>query len=357
MRTVFHGKRISALLGVLPGNTIRFEDEIDNYSFPPKQTLRLQQIMGYKTHCVAKPDTAASDFCVAGMDHMLENGWITREEIGGIVVTTTSPDHMIPPVSSILHGHYGLDKDVVCIDINQGCVAFLVGLMEAFLLLEHMEEGKKVIVFASDVLSKKVSRKDRNSWPLIGDGAGIAIVENDPSAGDIHSILYNDGSKGSVLIVPAGGSRMACTSETAELKDDGTGNLRSLDNLTMDGQAVFNFVQECVPPLIDELMDYSGMSKDGIDWFFFHQPNRFMVRKLAERMKVPYEKMPSDLVENYGNSSGACIPINISHTLGSRLCDESYSCVLSAFGSGLCWMAMTIKLGGLSHCELFTSDR
>ena len=201
MKTIFHGKRVSGLLSVLPETAVRFEDEVDNYTFPAKQTLRLQKVMGYKQHRIVKESTATSDLCCAGLEYILERGWLKKEEIGGIVVATTLPDHFIPPVSSIIHGKFSLSKDVACVDISQGCVAFFWGLLEAFMLLEHME-GKKVLVFAADVLSKKVSRKDRNSFPLIGDAAGIAVVENYPDAGDIHTILYNNGGRGAALAVP-----------------------------------------------------------------------------------------------------------------------------------------------------------
>ncbi len=356
MKTVFRHKKITGLLSVVPETVVRFEDEVDNYTFPPKQTLRLQKVMGYKQHRIVKKTTSTSDLCCAGLNHMLENGWIKKEEIGGIVVATTFPDHFIPPVSSIIHGKFDLDEEAVCVDISQGCVAFLLGLLEAFMLLEHMPD-KKVLVFASDVLSKKVSKKDRNSYPLIGDAAGIAVVEHSENAGEIYTILRNRGDMDGVLRIPAGGSRLACSAETAELRDsDGDGNLRALDNLAMRGSDVFNFVQTVVPPLIDDVMAYAGMSKDDMDWFLFHQPNKFMLRKLAEKLEVPYEKMPMNTVEEFGNSSGACIPVNITYNLADAMKTQKQRCCVSAFGSGLTWGAMVLNLGEMDFCEMFVSD-
>ena len=73
MKTIFHNKRISGVLGILPKTEIAFEDEIDNYNFPPKQTLRLQKIMGYKSHRVVKESTSTSDLCCFGLDYLLSN--------------------------------------------------------------------------------------------------------------------------------------------------------------------------------------------------------------------------------------------------------------------------------------------
>lgn len=358
MKTVFHGKRVTGLLSVLPETSVAFEDEINNYTFPPKQTLRLQKVMGFKRHSIAKETTAASDLAVAGLAYMFEKGWLRREEIGALVVGCSYPDHFIPPVSSILHGRFELLEDVFCVDISQGCGGFLMALTQSFLLLNYLEHGKKAVVIATDVLTKRVSKQDRNSYPLVGDAAGIAIVENDPEAEDIPTIIYNSGSLGQALTIPAGGSRMPGTSETARLEDQGgDGNLRALDNLTMRGADVFNFMQTKVPPLIKETLSYAGLTKEQIDWYLFHQPNRFMLRKLAEKLEIPYEKMPMNVVEEFGNSSGACIPVCATYNLSEELkAPEQKTCCLSAFGSGLMWGAMVIKLGGLNFCEMLVSD-
>lgn len=156
--------------------------------------------------------------------------------------------------------------------------------------------------------------------------------------------------------IPAGGSRMPCTPETANVEDDGEGNLRCKDNLRMDGTAVFQFVQKDVPGLILETLELSGWLKEDVDWFLFHQPNRFMLRKLAEKIGAPYEKVPMNIVENYGNPSGASIPMVISHNLAREMVAGKYKCVLSAFGSGLAWCAMTMELGNLDFCGIVVSN-
>ena len=124
MKTVFRGKRITGLLSVVPETAVKFDDEVDNYTFPAKQTMRLKKVMGYEQHRIVKESTSASDLCVAGLRYILERGWLKKEEIGGIIVSCTWPDHFVPPVSSIIHGTFELDPEAVCIDISQGCAAF-----------------------------------------------------------------------------------------------------------------------------------------------------------------------------------------------------------------------------------------
>ena len=85
----------------------------------------------------------------------------------------------MPATSSLIQGRLGLKQDMLCLDINQACAGFVIGLIQAFMLLEQ-ESINKVVLVNADVLSRKASPKDRNIYPLIGDGAAITIVERDP---------------------------------------------------------------------------------------------------------------------------------------------------------------------------------
>jgi 3-oxoacyl-[acyl-carrier-protein] synthase-3 len=120
----------------------------------------------------------------------------------------------------------------------------------------------------------------------------------------------------------------------------------------MNGSAVFNFVQVEVPPMIESLLSFASTSMEDVDWFLFHQPNRFMLEKLADKMKVPYTKMPMNVVEHFGNSSGVTIPIATTFNLGNRLTTEHFRVCLAGFGVGLTWSSMLMPLGGLDFCKM-----
>lgn len=353
MITKFRGKRITSMLGILPETVGLFDDEVENYSFPPKQTMRLKKIMGYDRHRLAKDTSTVSDFAVYGLRYMLENDWIKKEEIGAVITVTLCPDHFVPHISNIVHDKCGLDTDVLCFDIAQGCCGFLVGLMQSFMLLEHM--NKKVVLINGDVLSHKVSKKDRNDYPLIGDGATITVLENG-GYDEIYYEMHTDGSRGKALIIPAGAFRMPSNPETGIMVDQGDGNLRSLDNIAMDGSEVFNFVQIEVPPMLENAFKRENLTVNDFDWFLFHQPNRFMLQKLAEKAGLPQDKLPMNLVENFGNPSGASIPMTAILNCKESLINKDNKCCLSAFGSGLAWGVMFMNIGNLDHCDLIESD-
>ena len=352
MRTTFRGKRVSAILGILPEQVSLFDDEVENYTFPPRQTMRLKKIMGFEAHRISKDTTAVSDFGVAGLNYMLENGWIRKEEIGALVAVTMTPDQFLPHVSNIIQGRVGLDHDTVCLDVPQACTGYIVGLLEAFMLLEHLEPGKKVVLVNGDVIMHRVSKQDRNEYPVMGDAAAISIVESTGDDKPVWLDLKMDGERRDCLAIPAGGFRMPCSPETAERKDCGDGNIRSLEDMFMDGTEVMNFVMREVPPLVEGLYERAGWEIADTEYFLFHQPNRFILTKLAERMGVDKEKMPMDLVEKTGNPSGASIPLVTALDLRAEMLEKPRKCCLCGFGGGLSFGAALMDFGGFDHCEV-----
>lgn len=354
MRNIFRNKKITGILAVLPEQEIFFDDEVQNYNFPEKQTLKLKKIMGFEKHRIVKDTTSTSDLCVFGVQHLIDKGLLKKEDIDALVLVTQSPDYFMPPTSNIIQGKLGLDSKVLCMDVNQGCAGFLIGLMQSFMLLD-IQSINKVVLLNADILSKKVSKKDRNSYPLSGDLATVTIVEKSSDNNEIYMNLNMDGSKGEVLIIPAGGFKNPCSDETKKLFDTGDGNLRSMDNLYMDGSEVFNFVQTIVPPMIDEILEISSCCKEDIDYYLFHQPNKFMLQKLADKIGVEYDKLPMNIVQNFGNSSGCTIPLSIAYNLGEGAINNKYKCCLSGFGSGLTWSSMVMDIGNLDFNELVVS--
>jgi 3-oxoacyl-[acyl-carrier-protein] synthase-3 len=347
----FSGKIISGVLTILPSKEIYFEDEINNYNFTRERSLKLKSAMGFNKRRIVEEGTCVSDLCVFGLKYLFDQEKLDKDDIDAIILVTQTPDYILPPTSNIIQGQLGLKHDVICLDINQGCAGYVIGLTQAFMLLEQ-KNISKVVLLNADVLSSKVSKNDRNSNPLIGDGASITIVEKSSQAEDTNIVIKMNGDGAFSLQIPAGGARLPVSEKTGILNQDANGNLRSLNHLVMKGDEVFNFVQNEVPPLIDNLLRLNSINKDEIDYYIFHQPNKFMLHKLADKMGVPREKMPANIVENFGNSSGVTIPTAICFNIGGKLLTNDYKLCLSGFGVGLTWAAMTINMGKLSFCEI-----
>ena len=351
MDFTFKNKRISGILTILPKKAVKFEEEMGNYSFSPAKCMKLKLAMGYNEHRIAEPGQCSSDFCKYGLQYLFDNGMLAKEEIDALLFVSQSADYYMPPTSNLIQGHFGLKHDCLCLDINQGCAGFEVGLIEAFMLLEQPAIDK-VVLMNADVLSSKVSDRDRNSKPLIGDAASITIVEKCEEENIIHANIKMDGTGALALNIPAGGFRMPSTPETAVMEQDVAGNFRSKDNLVMQGDDVFNFVQREVPPMIEHLYEQSGVDRNDVDWYMFHQPNKFMLHKLADKLEVPYDKMPANIVENFGNASGVTVPTCISFNLGEQLCHNTMQLCMAGFGVGLTWSSIMMKVGNLKFNQI-----
>lgn len=357
MKLTFSGKAITGLVTIVPAHERKFADEMVNFSFSPARSRKLAEVMGYDRHRIVKGPVCSSDLAVAALEHLFETGRLRREEIGALIFVTQSPDYLMPGTSKVVHGRLGLHRDIFCLDINQGCAGFVIGTMLGFMLLDQ-PAIEKVVLINADVLSRKVSPRDRNSYPLIGDAASVAVLERRADAAPVEARLKMDGAGHEALMIPAGGMRLPASPATAEQIQDGDGNFRALDDLKMDGSAVFNFVLTEVPELIGELLADTGTSVDDIDAFLCHQPNRFMLHKLADKLGIPHDKMPSNVVGEFGNSSGVTIPVATVSNLADRLVAERLRVCLSGFGVGLTWGAMLTDLGPLDFCEMieFTEE-
>lgn len=355
MNFEFRNRRVAGILGIVPANERKFVDEMANFNFPAARSLKLKEVMGYDRHRLVAGPTCVSDLAVHGLEHLFRTGRLGRDDFDALIVVTQSPDYLMPPTSNIVQGRLGLKHDLFCLDVNQGCAGFLIGLIQGFLLLDQ-PAIRRVVLVNADVLSRKVSPQDRNSYPLIGDAASVTVLERSDDPSPIYANLKMDGTRAEALMIPAGGMRQPSSPDTAVLEQDAEGNLRSKDHLRMDGSAVFNFVQLEVPPMIAALLELAGKKAEDVDAFLFHQPNRFMLEKLADKMKVPRERMPSNVVENFGNSSGVTIPLVTALNLREKLRTGTLAVCFAGFGVGLTWSSMLLRLGPLEFCEVVDFD-
>lgn len=352
MITTYNNKKISGILVVLPENEYSFEDTIiaDNL----KRVRRLKRIMGFGNRRCVKANTSISDMYIFGIQYLLDNRLINKSEIGAIVTVSLTPDYLAPTISNIVHGKLAFDEEVICVDIAQGCSGYLVGLMESFALLNHMQD-KKVLLCTGDIFNRKLGEDVKTEEPVFGgDAASVSVIENAEDFSEIYYNFYSRGSKN--LIMPAGAfSHPVYTYEDieVELEDGRKGNGLGI---WMDGSNVFNFIMKEVPPLLTELVNYSGKTLDELDAFYFHQPNRYILEKLADHMGIPREKMPMNVVEKYGNSNASTIPVAIADNVAEKMMGEKRYCCLSGFGSGLTWAGMILEMGEMDFCKIISSE-
>jgi len=355
MKARFKGKRIAGIYTVVPKNRVLFEDEAENYAAPIEQTLRLKKIMGFGGHRIVRKASCASDMAVAGLEDMINRGLLDPAEVSVVIFVSQTPDAPMPPTSNLIHGRLGLPASVLCLDINQGCAGFVIGAVLGFSLLDN-PDCNTVVLINADTLSRKCSAQDRNIYPMVGDAAAITLLKRSFDDADIIARVNMDGTRANALQIPAGGLRQPSSAETREIKDVGDGNRRALDHFYMEGSLVLNFVMSEVPILIDQLLEDADISKEEIEFFLFHQPNKFMLQKLGAQAGIQKDRLFTNIVEEFGNASSATIPTNICYNINDIVTSRSAKVMLAGFGVGLSWGGLVLNLGKLDFCELHEMD-
>lgn len=351
MVTSFSNKTITAVYSVLPTNEVDFKDEAGNYSFSESQMKKLQKVMGFGTRRVAVEGETVGDYANYGVRQMIDDGVFTEDEIGAIIVTTTSPDHFIPPISNIIQGNFNFDEDTVCVDISQGCCGYTVGLTYAFMTLNSLS-NKKVLLISGDLLSFKVSPKDRASRPITGDAVSISVIENTIENNKVYCSLKNDGKDAFAVYIPAGGLRMPITPESMIEELDEFGNWRGKQHLVMQGDLVFNIIINMTPIMIEELLSYSDKKIDDIDYFICHQSSSFTLKKLSQRLGVSEKRLPRDIVPKYGNSSSATIPVTLCEHNEEIFAEKRNPKIMfTSFGTGMSLGAVLMDLPKFHACK------
>ena len=104
--------------------------------------------------------------------------------------------------------------------------------------------------------------------------------------------------------------------------------------------------------MIESLMQDSNVDISQIDSFVFHQPNPFMLKKLASKLGVPLNKMPVDLVRRFGNSSGVTIPAVMCTNFNASYFDQPRLMCLAGFGVGLTWGSLLMPMSRLSFINV-----
>lgn len=356
MKTTFYGKKITGILTLLPETEYSFEEDMQYNNLSEKQNRKLQKTMGYNKHRIFKNNTYVSQIAIYGLNYLIEKNLIRREDISAIVLSSSTPDYLMPCTSNIIMEGTNLDSSVFCMDTNQQCAGYTNGLIQAFMLLNN-DHMKKVLLITGDVLAKNPDRSNTSSYPLSGDAICITVVENCTQNRPIYTHTVFDAKKYDALIFPALGFKENNEAEIKKLSSEKYGfDSYYPIRLHMDGQAVFQYVMQDVPRYINETLDYAHMSKDDLDYYFVHQPNKFMVDKLGQKIGVPSEKIPSNVVSFYGNSNSSTIPVCMSHNAKEQLLSNNYKCLLAGFGAGLCYSSVIMDMGHFDFCETIITE-
>ncbi len=333
----YNNIRIAGMAAAVPKNIIATESFKERFGKEEVDKFMLMTGITQTRH--TSEHQTASDLAYKAAKELIEKKKINQKEIGALIFGTTSPDYRRPASAFVIQKRLGLSTETAVFDINLGCSSLIYGLQVVSSLMNSSNINKALLLLG-DTATKTTNPDDRASIMIVGD-AGVAIlVEKTENASPITSLVRSDGNGYRYLIVPGGGYRNLNASHEVKVCPDG--NKRSLHNSFMQGTSVFTFTISDVPRLLKDYLELTKTTVEDYDAFAFHQANLYILKQIAKKVKIPFEKMVMS-IDKYGNTSGAS-PIVSLCDVYANTGKKNLKVMLCNFGVGLSWGVTSIEI-------------
>ncbi len=286
---------------------------------------------GIRERRIAGEGEITSTMSTEACRRALERAGASPEEVDLIIVATSTPDYVCPPVSSMVQDQLGATR-AGAFTLVAGCTGFVYGLVTAS---QFIESGlyKKILVVGAETLSPAVDWTDRNTCVIFGDGAAAVLVESsEQPTGILSCELGSQGSDWDALIAPSYGVAKPLCEESLKNREQ---------YLRMDGRRVFKFATRKMKDAVINVVRDSGLTWDEIDLVIPHQANARIIDLAVRRLKIAPEKVMVN-VDRYGNTSAASIPLALCDALEEGRLKSGDHVVLVGFGAGLTWAATVL---------------
>jgi 3-oxoacyl-[acyl-carrier-protein] synthase-3 len=316
----------------------------------------IRQRTGIESRHYCPEGEGASDLALPAAQLALESAGRSASDIDYIIFNTMTPDHILPGSGPMLGAKLGC-PGTPALDIRTQCAAMIYSLQLADALMKTDGIESILVVGAEahagfmpwrnwgvlegtasgDPVDYERATLHRSYAVIFGDGAGALLLEktSSPGSGLLSLDLHSDGRYSDELRIPAGFRRRPyATPETLEDADFIP---------RMNGPEVFRHAVSKLPNTVRAACDRARVRLDEVDWFIAHQANDRINKAVRERLGVPAEKVPSNIM-SYGNTSAATIPILVDEMRrDGRLRAGQLVCFL-ALGAGLHWGAAVMRL-------------
>lgn len=304
MEAITHGISIKGICAVVPDKTVENTCFIGKFS---EKKVKMQlKMTGIKRRHIANENQEAKDLCTYAANKLLDKMSIDRKEICAIIFVSQTPSFIIPSTAFWIHNQLKLSKQCVAYDINLGCSGFVDGLHTIASIMQSQEIGKKGLLLNADTISKYIDSDNEATSMIFGD-AGTATLLERTEQNDLKCWHNINSEKYQNILV-----------KTPNHK------------LVMDGMQVFSYTLEQVAGQIKNLLK----EQNNYDYYLLHQAQKYIVDNISSLCGLPQEKVLTSF-EEYGNTSGASIPLTICHNKEYFTSSKNYSLLVSGFGAGL----------------------
>jgi 3-oxoacyl-[acyl-carrier-protein] synthase-3 len=274
----------------------------------------------------ADPKEATADLAVRAATAALHDAGVKPQTLDAILVSTTSPDTMMPSSACHLQRLLGA-KQAFAFDLAASCSGFLYALSVGDQLIQA-GKARRVLVVAAEVKSRFLNFNEAETAILFGDGAGAVVLA--PSA-DRHGLLsitlHADGSYADLIQIRAGGSRLPASEKTVA---------EGLHAITMKGPRLFRVAVRHLETAVTDTLKAHRLTVPEIRWFFFHQANGRLLEKVTKRLGIP-SGQTATVIERFGNTSSSSLPLTLDTAVRADKVRPGDLILLATIGGGLTW--------------------
>ena len=327
----------------LPENKLTNEDLETVYANPSWTASKIYRKTGIKSRHIAG-DELVSDMAVKAAQNLFAEYSVSPQDVDFVLLCTQSPDYFLPTTACIVQERLGIPTSAGAMDYNLGCSGYIYGLAVAKGLL-YVGVANNILLITSETYTKHIHPLDRSTRTVFGDGASATFITKDDISSIGEFVLGTDGKGAPNLIIPAGGMAHPKTTETSMEKEDQSGNIRSEENLYMNGPEIYAFTLRTVPDLISETLAKNNLTMEQIDYVVLHQANKLVLTSLRDKLDIPDEKFCID-VEELGNTVSSTIPIAIKRAM-TRVPEKFHpgsKILIAGFGGGYSWGGTVITM-------------
>ena len=300
--------------------------------FPEWDVEKVYNKVGVKERHLAGKSETAGDLAEKAALKLFQEYGVSPSNIDFLLLCTQSPDYHLPSTACILQHRLGIPTSAGAFDFDLGCSGCIYGMAVAKGLIAA-GLASNVLLLTAETYTKYLHPDDKSNRTIFGDGAAACLISKEKGLAEIGDFVFGtDGSGADNLIVKTQGARLR--ERTGLSTEDDDGHINREDYLYMNGSAIFNFTLEQVPPMMRQLMEKSGLEKDGIDYFVFHQANKYMLSTIRKVCGIPKDKFHIDL-EHTGNTVSSTILISLKDCLDQGLILPGMKVMACGFGVGL----------------------
>lgn len=301
--------------------------------FPEWSVEKVADKVGvYSRHLAGEKETAG-DMAEKAARKLFDEYSIDPKSIDFLMLCTQSPDYFLPSTACVLQNRLGIPTSAGAFDYNLGCSGCIYGMAMAKGLIAA-GIANNVLLLTAETYNKYLHPDDKSNRSIFGDGAAACLISTEGFAQIGEFVLGTDGAGAENLIVKTGAARQKHT--TGLQDEDSEGHVRRDDYLYMNGGAVFNFTLDVVPTMMGRLLEKSGLQKESIDYYVFHQANKFMLNTIRKVCALPKNKFYINL-NNVGNTVSSTILIGLKECLNNQTIRPEMRVLCCGFGVGLSW--------------------